>query len=129
MRIETSLRRRDRAITQLHDLYSMAAMCGMTSAALNDGVGKIRETTLAKCPTWARAYVDGYRAALDAGLYRDSLMFGGFVDGRFYSTHRDRPDYYETNGIAPADYADNGKVSARGHYWKTTRDPKPFFLG
>jgi hypothetical protein len=57
--------------------------------------------------------------------------FGGFVDGKFYSTHRNRPDYYESNGISPADYSDDGRVTARGHYWIASVDagkPKPFFI-
>ena len=129
MRIETALKRRDRAVSQTRDLFSTAKIAGMESAAINEAFGKIRATTLAKCPEWVGAYVDGYRQALTDLLYRESLMFGGFVDGVFYSTHRDRPDYYETNGISPADYSDNGRVMARGHYWSTTATPKPFFIG
>ncbi|TPN04498.1 hypothetical protein [Mesorhizobium sp. B2-1-2] len=126
MRIEASLKRRGRAIIQLRDLYSMAAMCGMTSAEINTRVGNIRETTLAKCPHWARAHVDGYREALNDGLYRDSLAFGGYFEGRFYTTHSARPDYYGKHGIEPAAWADN--VQARGHYWISTAAPKPFFV-
>ena len=128
MRIETALQRKARAVMQLRDLFSSAESFGMTSAALNERVKTIRETTLAKCPHWVHAHVDGYREALTDSLYRRSLMFGGFVDGRFYSTHRTRPDYYESNGIAPADFADDGRVQDRGHYWSTTSTPKPFFI-
>lgn len=128
MRIETSIKRRDQAITQLRDLYSSARICGMSSADLNSGIRRIIDTTLSNVPKWAIAEFKGYSRALGDQLYIDALMFGGFVDGKFYSTHRDRSDYYETNGIAPAEYADNGRVKARGHYWKTTATPRPFFV-
>lgn len=128
MKIETALKRRDTAIRQLRDVYSVAAMCGQSHSELLAAIARIRQTTLVKAPRWASSEFDGYGKALDDRLYETSLMFGGFVDGRFYSTHRDRPDYYETNGIEPAEFADNGRVTARGHYWKTTKEPKPFFI-
>ncbi len=130
MRIETALKRRDRAISNLRDQFSSAAMFGTPSSIMNEHYGEICSTTLAKTPHWVRCYVDGYRAGLTEQAYRTELVFGGFVDGRFYSTHRGRPDYYETNGINPCDYADDGRVQERGHYWRRSIDagtPKPFF--
>lgn len=127
MRIETQLKKRNSAISRLNDLISCATYAGMTSEALNAEARKIRET-LAKCAEWTRAYFDGYHKCKIDALYRESLMFGGFFNGVFYSTHSNRPDYYETNGIPPHEFADNSKVTGRGHYWKTTQTPRPFFI-
>ena len=129
MRTTTALARQNRAVMQLRDLYSMAESFGMDSASLHSAEMKIQGETLAKCPAWTRSHFDGYRRALMDSLYSRALIFGGFVDGRFYSTHRNRPDYYETNGITPADYSDDGRVLARGHYWAPKGDasPRPFF--
>lgn len=129
MRIEASLKRRGRAITQLRDAYSCAKYAGMTSEALNARVLEIKGATLKGCPNSVRGYFDGYTASLTEQLYRDSLAYGGYFDGRFYTTHSARPDYYGKHGIEPAAWADNGNVQARGHYWISTAEPKPFFIG
>ena len=127
MRISTQLNKRNSAIASLNSLLSTAKFAGMTSAEINAETMKIR-ATLAKCPESIRAYFDGYNKCKIEALYHDSLMFGGFFNGVFYSTHSNRPDYYETNGIPPHEFADNGKVTGRGHYWKTTQTPRPFFI-
>jgi hypothetical protein len=129
MRIETALNRRNTAIQSLRSLYETAKFYGPLSSQMNEDKAKIRRSTLAKCPHWVIAYFDGYEKALIDALYRDSLMFGGFYEGKFYSTHSNRADYYGNNGIEPSEYADNGKVSNRGHYWLTTKEPKPYFIG
>ena len=130
MRIETALKYRDRAITQLRDMHSSAQMFGTPSATMNERFAEI-QARCAKCPEWVMQYVRGYRAALIDQLYRDSLVFGGFVGDKFYSVHRDRADYYEKNGIEPCAYADDGLVTRRGHYWIKSVDagkPQPFFI-
>ncbi len=130
MRIETALKRRDRAISNLRDQFSSAAMFGTPSSVMNGRYADLCKVVLAKTPHWVRSYVDGYRAALTEQAYRTELVFGGFVEGKFYSVHRDRADYYERNGIEPRDYADDGLVVERGHYWRQSIDagtPKPFF--
>lgn len=128
MKIETALNRRNTAASRLRDLYSMARYGGMLAKDMDSEKRKLFSEILRGCPYWVNAYLDGYEKALRDELYRDSLMFGGFYDGVFYSTHRDRDDYYEKHGVEPAEYADNGKVTARGHYWKTTATPKPYFI-
>ena len=128
MRIETALKRKSEAICQLRDLYSSAAIFGMLSSDINTRVAQIRNETLAKCPVWAVSEFNGYRQALTDQLYADSLVYGGFVKGQFLSTHRNRPDYYEKHGVEPSAYADGGRVQLRGHYWATTKEPRPFFL-
>lgn len=128
MRPEAVVKRKTHAITQLRDVYSAARFYGATHTELCNKVQAIRATTLNGCPHWAIAEFNGYDHALSDNLYQTSLMFGGFVDGVFYSTHSDRPDYYGKNGIEPRDYADNGRVVNRGHYWTTTKEPKMFFI-
>jgi hypothetical protein len=78
----------------------------------------------AKAPRWAIAHVYGYSQACMASLYREALVYGGFVDGKFMSTHSNRADYYEKNGIAPSDFAQAGKNT--GHYWIADTS-RPFF--
>lgn len=129
MDIRLALRRRDAAVSALRDLYSGAESFGFTSAEINTRFCAILNK-LDGCPGWARDYLSGYRRALDDGLYERKLCHGGFYDGRFYSTHSNRSDYYERNGISACAYADNGAVKERGHYWIKHVDaghPKPFF--
>ncbi len=131
MRIETALAKRDSAVMSFRDLYSMAYHAGMTQKEMGEYKARIL-TSLAKCPEWVRAYVRGYETALFDRLFaaspmgRAALVFGGWVDDRFYSVHRDRSDYYEKNGFSPADFSDDGRVSQRGHYWGHFNPPKPF---
>jgi hypothetical protein len=100
----------------------------MTADALHKEQATIKNALPVKgCPAWVGAYVDGFSAALMESLYRDALVYGGIVDGQFYSVHRDRADYYEKHGIDPRDYADDGRVTARGHYWSSSL--RPFFTG
>ena len=126
MRIKTALRKRDAAVRRLRDLYSSAEHFGLPSATINDRFHAIVES-IGKHPAWVRAYLDGWRAALGEQAYRNDLVFGGFVDDKFYSTHHDREDYYEKHGISARDYADDGRVAKRGHYWK--RNLRPYFVG
>ena len=132
MRIELALHKRDRALTALRDVYSAGRISGSTSADLERRRHEtLRTHAIDKCPAWVRAYLDGaWRQMIDTA-YRQDLVYGGFVGERFYSTHRNRPDYYEINGIEPSAYADDGLVTQRGHYWIASVDagkPKPFFV-
>jgi len=129
MDISLALRKRDSAVSALRDLYSRAESFGMSSADINSRFCDIL-TTLDRCPGWTREFVRGYQKCLTDNLYRYSLVHGGFYAGTFYSTHSKRADYYERNGIGAVEYSDDGKVTARGHYWIKHVDagkPKPFF--
>ena len=80
-----------------------------------------------KAPQWTIAYVKGYHQCLRDVLYGSSLVFGAWVDGKFYSTHRDRDDYYEKQGINACDYAVMTQSNASvGHYWAHNVS-KPYF--
>lgn len=117
MRIERALAIRNNFKSRLTSLYAHATHFGLSSDEINASYGDLRADTPQGTPSWVWAYLDGYRQALTDALYRDHLIFGGFIDGVFYSTHSDRPDYYQKHGIDPVDYADDGRVTNRGHYW------------
>lgn len=130
MKIETALRKRDRLVSAIRGAYDSARGFGSTSTEMNGRLCAILYAPCyAKAPQWVRAFAEGYWRALHDEVYRYHLVFGGFIDGKFYSTHRDRPDYYEKHGIGPCEYADDGKVTGRGHYWKAfvdKGDPRPY---
>src|SRR5215510_10669847 len=114
------LRLRDKARDALVDLFSCGPHYGMTHNAMLERREKIRET-VKKSPHWVRSYLDGYWDALQANAYRHDLVYGGMFDGRFLSTHSDRPDYYEKHGVEPSAFStmvDNNR-HAVGHYWRS----------
>ena len=78
-------------------------------------------------PEWVRQYVRGYYHAKLDSLYAHDLVYGGTIDGVFYSTHRNRADYYESHGIEPREFGTEGKVQNLGHYW-TQDTSRPFFI-
>ena len=129
MRIERALKIRDAALVALKDHFACCQHFGPTSAKLEARRLEILELKgVNRAPHWVRSYLDGAWRIMIDNAYRHDLVFGGIVDGTFYSTHSNRPDYYEKHGIAPSDYADDGRVRARGHYWRG--DPtQPFFVG
>lgn len=127
-RIADSLKMRDRLVQNLGDIYSGMKFSGCTSAYTEQCRRTMLEANkIGNYPAWVRAYADGYWRALVDHAYRADLVYGGFVGDVFYSTHRDREDYYEKHGIEPREYADDGKVRQRGHYWKECL--KPFYVG
>jgi hypothetical protein len=123
MRLETSIKRQAELVTALRDVYSSARAFHYSHERLLESREKVF-ARFASCPRHVLEFARGYARALDDSLYVDALVFGGIVDGVFYSTHRNRPDYYESHGMEPRDYADNGRVKNRGHYWgDDTRKP------
>lgn len=126
MRIEHALRIRDVALLSLKDVFSVGQISGSLSSTIESNRREVLERTK-KAPQWVRAYLDGYWRAMVDHAYRYDLVYGGFIGDKFYSTHNDRADYYERHGIEPREYADDGKVTRRGHYWKA--NGRPFFIG
>lgn len=121
MRIETSLNKRDEAISRIKNLESTARMFGYSSEEMLEKRKVIYES-LAKCPQWAIDYVRGYEAALTDARYMNNLVYGGFIGDIFYTTHSNREDYYG-KFMSPKEWHDNSKD--RGHYWKDAQ--LPFF--
>jgi len=114
MKIERALKLRDAAKMRLRDLYSFAVFHAITSAEINESYAAIL-ADIGKAPQWVRSYVDGYRQALTDRLYETTLIFGGFYDGRFYSTHSKRADYYGKAGIDAVDWSQ--RATDIGHYY------------
>lgn len=126
MRIETQLIKRGRAVSAVREAYSTARICGTSSADLHAKLQKLEAEILAGCPQVTKSYVQGYSMALRDAMYADHLVYGGFFDGVFYSTHRTRADYYDANGIEPSDW--NDKATRKGHYWDCgTRGMLPYY--
>lgn len=127
--LKRMLDRRDRARGGIVDLFNTARHDGLSHSEMC----KRRDDIYQRCkinhsPEWVSQYLHGYWDCLSQQLYRNDLVFGGMVDGQFYSTHSDRSDYYEKSGITPSElYADDGRVTERGHYWTETM--KPYFIG
>ncbi len=132
MKIDRALKIRNETKALLADTFNSAFYWRPTSEKLEKQRIVVLGKISSKTPYWVLAYLDGFWSAKIDSLYKSTLVFGGFVDGVFYSTNRARPDYYEKHGISSADYADNGRVSGRGHYWPEMpggRDGvKPWFI-
>ncbi len=129
MRIEQALKLRDDVKHRLHDIYATAAHFGLTSQAMETNRNNmLRNSGADKAPHWVRSYLDGYWACLIENAYRYDLMYGGKdSNDTFYSTHSSRSDYYEKQGLEAKDFADNGTIKEKGHYW--VRTGKPFYIG
>lgn len=112
--------------TRLADIISAATLYGPLSAELEKQRRDFIATWPKRTTQYYHAFADGFWRRCIADLYRRHLVFGGYIGDTFYSTHRNRPDYYETNGIGPCEYADDGKVKRRGHYW--SHNLRPFFV-
>lgn len=114
------------AVTRIADLFDLARAASMPSVDLYLGFLAIMDRLPRRTPRYVRAYLRGqYDARADA-LYRTHLVYGGWIGDTFYSTRPDRPDYYGKHGIAPAEWADDGKVQRRGHYWRASL--RPYFV-
>lgn len=123
--------KRDHAIARLRDAYSSAQSFGQSHADLLVAIDHAR-APLKGAPEWARAYFSGYQKALADGLYVSALVYGGIVNGRLYTTHSARADYYGKHGISPGEWATGGQVTNTGHYWApetVNMVVKPFFVG
>lgn len=130
MKIERALSLRNLAASSIRSVYALALTYGPLSSAMDSDVRRVMDSThAAKAPQWVRSYLDGYTQALRDNLYSSGeLVFGGVYQGRFYSTHNHRANYYGKHGIAASAFADDGNVKARGHYWARFEGVKPYFL-
>lgn len=119
--IARMLRWRDECRDAFNGLYSHSAAFGATREAMETRKREI----LARHPLtrWASGYLEGYWAHIIDQAYRHDLVYGGWVEGRFLSTHSNRNDYYGKCGISARDWHDLS--IGRGHYWANTL--KPFY--
>jgi hypothetical protein len=117
MNIKRALAIRDDAARRLDDCYSSGKSFGSSSAALEAKRRQLLDALPATTPYWVRAYLDGYWRHVIQCAYRYHLIYGGYLDGAFRSTHSQRADYYEKHGIEPREFAESGHVQRVGHYW------------
>jgi hypothetical protein len=116
------------------DAWSSAQTFGTSHDALLANLARIR-ARYTHLTQRDQAYAAGYEQALRDFAYRHALIYGGFLNGQFLSTHSHRPDYYQKHGVEPsawAEAANGGRVEAIGHYWETNSEKKvfkPFFTG
>ena len=127
MKTETTLNHIQQSIQSVKIAYSNARILGKTSGQLNSMLNTVlNDMRGKKMPRWAIERVKGYSLALKDNLYSDHLVFGCIIDGVFYSTHSDRPDYYAENGMPANIYCEKSTNNPTiGHYWK--ENGKPFF--
>lgn len=114
-----------RAVMAIDSIYSTARICGSTSALINAAKIHAMAALPKRTPHYVRAYADGYERALRNDLYANCLVFGGWINGQFYSTDCQRDDYYAKRGIDPAEW--HKLASDKGHYWR--HNLNPYFVG
>lgn len=127
MRIEKALQTQETARSAMADVFSHVRSFALSSAELNKAQQRVMER-MGQAPSWAKAFVKGYARAQMDQLYRECLVYGGYIDDIFHSTHSKRDDYYEKLGMAPSVFAENAAVQHRGHYWACDVR-KAFFTG
>lgn len=125
MRLDTTLNKKNAAVTSSIDAVSVARHGGLNSDRLHS-LWREAIVNMGKAPQWAVEYVRGYQDCLSKALYHAELIYGGFIDGVFYSVHRSRADYYEKHNMSAKDWHD-AAVGSRGHYW--AHSLKPYFIG
>lgn len=127
MRVETIVTRRNILATGLRGIVSSAEMFSQTHDELLQSRQKLFDAyNYAKLPYYAKSYLSGIFEQLSYDLYRTNLVFGCYIEGKFYSAHSNRADYYEKQGKSARIYADESNNGTRGHYW--AHSLKPFFL-
>jgi len=121
MRVTTALNKRDRIVSRLRDLVWSAKRFSIT----HDEYLKRREEALGsegKLPQWVSSYLRGYERAMYEEMTKLHI-YGGYLNGVFYSTHHHRDDYYEKRGMGAKDTYEQG--TQKGFYWP---DLKPWFI-
>lgn len=127
MRATTLLNMKNQTVSAIDSLFSCAKIMGMSGQEISTAFYAILSAR-PNMPRYMRQYMQGYFDCLWKALYRDCLVFGGFYNEVFYSTHSNRPDYYGKHGIEPIEWAQktHSGILHVGHYWIATASPKPF---
>ena len=118
MKIETALNHKNRVLSAIESMVYAAKLSSVTSEQFNQDSQDIF-ATISHCPRWVRDYCQGFLDCERKRIQR-GLISGGFIEGIFYSTHRDREDYYAKHGIEPREWAEKyqgGQVEDSGLYW------------
>lgn len=125
MKFDTAYNHRERLIRQLSDLYNSAKIFGLQSAEISRRRNEIVSTLPKKAPRWIMDYVEGWERCMRSTFDRE-LIFAYTVDGKLYSIHRDRDDYYEKHGLGPKEVYDRATLS--GHYWDIRGELRPYYV-
>lgn len=119
MKIKRSLEIQEHAKVNLIDLFHQAKMYYPTNNELTKRYIEIKERLLKKTPYWVTSYLDGYREALIADLYKNHLDFRYIINGVMVSTHKQSDIYLEKMGF---NWSDCNHAPC-GHYWTGTEKP------
>jgi hypothetical protein len=114
MRFKTAYNHQERARSAIADILRSSESFGRSSDEESKLVRAVFES-ISHCPQWVKSYVSGYRDALRE-QQRRKLVFCYTVDGKLYSTHRNRDDYYEKHGLGPKEVYEQATFC--GHYWE-----------
>ena len=128
MKIDRAINLQMQMLQRIKDIYSTAEIMGLSSDQISERINAQVYAHLAekKAPQWLISFIRGYQTCVIDNLYSNKLVFGIWYDGVFYSTHRDREDYYEKCGISANEFnIAISNVNNPGHYWK--ENLKPYF--
>lgn len=125
MRFSTAYNHRERIISHLSDLYSGARIFGMLSSDISKRRNEIMATLPKGAPGWITEYATGWERCMRSFMERE-VIFCYTVDGKLYSTWRDRDDYYEKHGLGPKEVYDRATHS--GHYWDCKGELRPYYV-
>jgi hypothetical protein len=129
MKLDRAIRLEREGVARMRSIYSMAKMFGYPSRIMEENrIVSLRDLCgKTKPPHWLKEYWNGYWRAIIDRAYETDLVYGGYVNGVFMSTHSNRPDYYGKNDrMSAKEWHD--RSHNRGHYWATCIN-KPFFCG
>lgn len=131
--ISAALKKRNRLVAAYRDIHSAARIYGSTSMEMVER--KIAARGLiagpGKLPHWAIQYADGWWDALSDQAARYHHVYGCFMNGKFYSTHHDRADYYGKHDIEPRDFGEGSAATGCGFYWKewvNKGEPRAYYI-
>lgn len=109
------------AIKAIRLAYKDAKSEHWTNIELTNRVLDIRDEYYRDAPDWVVSEFNGYKDAMyDNLIESDSLVHGGYSNGKFYSTDCERVDYYGNN-------VDYKSLQDKGFYWHNNLS-KPFFI-
>jgi hypothetical protein len=128
MNTKRALELRDHLTAQYRALFNAAEHFGFTHDAMLKRRAELLEKLPAKAPGWIKQYLSGIWEQLQHDAYQRDLVYGGWINGTFASTHSTRPDYYENLGLSAREWHE--RATGKGHHWRanTVHDVVPFFV-
>ena len=119
MHINAALNHRDRAKTQMRDLYSASRHFHHTHEHQMQRRGEILNS-LSHCPRWVIAFVQGYADCLYDAQYQHLEFCSLLDDGTIVSHVSSSPRYYQKRNYTPMQISqgiENGLCVSQGFYW------------